>query len=108
VKGGRQGAHPRVFAEALRSSKGQVSCFVLNDAPAAWTASLSFKGLAGRPLHKYQVTEKTKDRPDLRVEPSPAPAPKADGTFADELPPRSLTVYTTYKLSHEDAGIAVD
>lgn len=108
VSGGRLGAHPRVFASALRSPKGQVSCFVLNDAPAAWTATLSVQGLGGRTLHKYQVTEAVKDRPDLRIEPSPAPAPTADGRLVDELPPRSLTVYTSYRLSHDDAGIAVE
>jgi hypothetical protein len=106
VTGGKEKSFPRVFAAALRSPKGQFTAFVLNDAPAAWKGSLRFKGLEGRPLHVYRVTAETKDRADLRVE--PGRTLEAKDAVEEDIPPRSLTVYTTFRLAHEDRGIIVE
>lgn len=108
VDGGKEGGLPRVFAAALRSPKKQFTAFVLNDAPAAWKGSLRFKGLEGRPLHVYRTTAETKDRADLRIDPGRTLEAKDAEPLVEEIPPRSLTVYTTYRLSHEDGGIIVE
>ena len=66
VQGGTIGPHPRVFAAALRSPKGNFTLAVVNDAPQAWEATVAVRDL--RPethLYRYDVSRADKDRTDL-------------------------------------------
>ncbi len=60
-------------------------------------------------MHKYQVTEAAVSRPDYRMEPLQAFAILPASTrLEDSLPAESITVYSTYKLSHADSGIVTE
>lgn len=113
VSGGQIDGLPRVFTAALRSPGGKFTCFVLNDSPQEWPANVLFKGLKRgiipAKLRKYQVKSELALRVDLRLDPlSVTPVTGGDMALLETLPPRSLTIYTTYNLAHEDKGITAE
>ena len=105
-----QGTSEQTKAAALRSPKGNLTMMVLNKAESEQKVSLSVIGLeAGRTVYKYQVTEAAVGRLDYRMEPLQAFAISPAGTeIGESLPARSITVYSTYKLSHADPGIVTE
>lgn len=107
--GGQIDATNRVFAAALKSPQRNMTWLIVNDAPHAWEARLDIHRSNRKSLYKYQVTSAHRDRPDLHI----APLRKIklnDGaaTFDDELPAMSLTIFSTYKLSHSNRGVTVE
>jgi hypothetical protein len=109
VAGGQINGTNRVFAAALRSPKGQNTWIIVNDAPCAWPAQLQISGGTRARLFRYQVTPQQKDNANLKVMPVPKVRLKAGAaTFGDELPPMSLTIYSTYNLSPTDKGIIAE
>jgi hypothetical protein len=105
-----RGGGDRIIATALRSPKGNLTVVVLNPCDQAKSFRLSLDGLREtRTLHTYRVTETTVQNPDYRMEPQQAvelsPA-KAD--LSEELPAKSITAYSTYKLAHTEPGITAD
>jgi len=107
--GGQVDGTNRVFAAALKSPKGHLTWIVVNDAARGWTAEFSLRG-CGRPaLHKYQVTGEQRNQPDLKIVPlRTAAITVGNAAFSDELPPTSVTIYSTWKLKHSDPGIVED
>jgi hypothetical protein len=104
--GGQVDGTDRVFDAALRSPKGSLTWIVVNDAPRQWTAAFSLKGCRRLRLYKYQVTGQRRDQPGLMINPTHTiPITAGNAVFSDELPPMSLTIYSTWKLKHSDAGI---
>jgi hypothetical protein len=110
LDGGRSGKWPRVFAAALRSPKGQLTLAVVNDAPEPYEATFEIRGLAkdGK-LLRYRVGQKEKGRADVKVEPQAEfPLAAASATFKDQVAPLSVTVYSTYRLTHTDDGVMAE
>lgn len=110
VKGGAVDGLQRVFAAALRSPRGNLTLAVVNDAPSRWQMTFEVSGLR-QPirLYRYGVSREDGDGGEITIEPQgdfSLSAGKA--TFADRAEPMSLTVYTTYKLAHGDAGIIAE
>ncbi|MBI4585059.1 MAG: hypothetical protein HY717_13685 [Planctomycetes bacterium] len=105
-----QGDSEGLPAAALRSPKGNLTIIVLNKAEDERKVSLSLIGMrAGCTLYKYQVTEPAVSRPDYRMEPREALAISLDRMeIGESLPAQSITVYSTYKLAHADAGIIAE
>ena len=106
VEGGRLAGWQRVFCAALRSPRGNLTVAVVNDAPAEFAFKLAMQGLpqAVR-LCRYRYGEAQRDRTDVRVSPQKEfSLGPAAGELRDELPPNSLTIYTTYKLEHDAPG----
>jgi len=100
----------RVFAVLLRSPGGNLTLAVLNDAPRAFELSVEAKNLTvdGK-LYRYSVSEADKDRADLKMDSHPgAQLAPAHPNFRDSLTARSLTIYSTYRLDHQDDGITTD
>lgn len=110
VQGGTLSPHQRVFAAALRSPKGNVTLAVVNDAPQAWATAIALRGVPSDVhLYRYGISRADKDRTDLTIDPTAEfVATQASTPFHDQLPPESLTIYTTYRLKHADGGIAAD
>ncbi len=109
TRGGRVDGTNRVFATALRSPKGHLTWVIVNDAPQAWPARLEVSGALGKVFQKYQVTAEQRDQSSLRIEPL-SRVKLAEGTtsFSDSLPPMSLTIYSTYDLSHAQRGVVAE
>jgi hypothetical protein len=104
--GGQIDGMNRVFAAALRSPHGRLTWMILNDAPRAWTAHLSIKGMPDRVLHRYCVSSADRDTPTLRIEPiGQLNLRRADQQVDTTLPPSSLTIFSSFKLNHSDRGI---
>jgi hypothetical protein len=103
-----QGNPADLQAAALESPTNNLTIIVLNRAKTERQVSCSVDGLrTERTLHKYQVTEATVSDPDYRMEPLQAFAiSPANASLEDSLPAESITVYSTYKLSHTDPGIS--
>ncbi len=110
VQGGQVDGKRRVFAAALRSPQGEITLLVLNDAPTAWPATFVSQGLnRSVTLHKYQMSPEQRDRADVNIKPlGHFKLQEGSGGFQDSLPASSLTVYSTYKRGHGDAGIITD
>ncbi len=111
VAGGSLENRQRVFATALRSPRGNLTLLALNDAESEWDGAFSVGGLS-RPiaLHRHRITAAQADRIDLAVESEKTfnLSPQTEPRFTDRLPGSSLTVYTTYRLGHGQAGVAAD
>jgi hypothetical protein len=107
--GGQVDGTNRVFAAALKSSKGNLTWIIVNDAPREWVAAFSLEACPRRALYKYQVTGEQKDRPELKINPLRAAAITAGKVvFSDKLPPMSVTVFSTWNLKHSAPGITED
>jgi hypothetical protein len=94
-----------VLAAAVRSPRGEVTVFVLNQGDASVEAE-AVLGATRSPLFLYQVEEKdlvsaTGLRPKSRLAPPARPSTLA-------LPPRSITVLTSFDLGPEDPGVVRD
>lgn len=110
VTGGEAGGLPRVFAAALESPSGDITVLIVNDARQPWPAEIAFSAtVAGFELNRYQVTSKQRDNLDLRIEPLQRFTATGDGKPINlVLPPFSLTVLSSYRLTHGDAGVISD
>jgi hypothetical protein len=106
VEGGRVEGGQRVFAAALRSPSGNLTLAVVNDAPVGFDGKLAFQGLpSAARFYRYRYGDAQRDRADVKVDPQKEfPLGPADRPLEDPLPPGSLTIYSTYKLSHGAAG----
>lgn len=107
IKGGDTGKIQRVFATALRSPRDDASVIIVNDAGQAWSGRLAIRNSPGTALHRYQVTIAQRDRADLKI----APLDKSSLTDGNaeivlNLPPMSLTVFSTAGLAHEEPGLS--
>jgi hypothetical protein len=99
----------RVFCAAFRSPNGNITLAVVNDAPVDFALKLSWAGTPPRGrFFRYRYTEQQFDRQDVKVDPVPGFPPAPGSAWTDSLLPNSLTIYTTYKLRHDDPGILVD
>ncbi len=109
VTGGDIAGHPRVFAAALRSLRGHLTLAIINDAPQPWPVSLDAAGIKPSRLFKYQVSEKDRDQPGLRLRPlSSVRANHGVVVYSDTLPPMSLTVFSSYNLHADTRGIIAE
>ena len=107
VNGGRIDPWQRVFAVALRSPGGDLTVAVVNDASRGYDLELAVDGLAkSARFYRYRYDETCHGKADLRIDPqkefSLGPHEK---TLRDALPPSSLTIFSTFKLAHDDPGV---
>jgi hypothetical protein len=96
----------RVFCAAFRSPNGHISLFVINDAPVEFPVRLSWTGTppAGK-FFRYRYGKPQYDRVDIQLDPEPGFSPAPGSGWTDSLPPKSITLYSTYELRHDDPGI---
>ena len=110
VAGGRIEPWQCVFAAALRSPGGNLTLAVVNDAPAEFGLKLALQGLS-KParFYRYRYGEAERDQADVKVDPQKEfSLTAADYQLRDVLSPSSLTIYSTYKLPHDAAGVIAD
>jgi len=102
--------NPRLSAAAVRSPKGNLSVYVLNKSATAESVTVQVANLDHAPsFQKYQVTEGSCAKEDFQMNPLGTFEVSGSRTdFTDNLPPQSITVYSTYKLMHKDPGITGD
>jgi hypothetical protein len=109
VSGARVKGWPHVYCAAFRSPNGNITLAVVNDAPVAFALTLSWAGAPPRArFFRYRFGEPQYDRVDVKVNPESGFAPAPGSGWMESLPPKSLTVYSTYELRQEDAGILFD
>lgn len=110
VEGGVTDPHQRVYAAALRSPKGQFTLLVVNDAGRLWDADVSLRALGSTSrFYRYDISQADRDRNDLTINPNAEfLVSEAAPGFHDTLKPESLTIYSTYRLSHTEPGITDD
>jgi hypothetical protein len=109
VEGGKVDRWQRVFATTLRSPKGNLTMVVVNDAPSALEVELDLRGIQGTTtLYRYGVTEKDRDRTDLKLDPQARFTVSGQSSFSDQIAPTCVTVYSTYKLAHTDSGVTAE
>jgi hypothetical protein len=107
--GGQVDGTNRVFGAALKSTGGEVTWIIVNDAMQEWKAEFSLTGCQRSALYRYQVTGDQKDLPDLKISPLRAAKITAGhAAFSDTLPPMSLTLFSTWKLDPSARGIMED
>jgi len=95
---------------ALRSPKGNLTFIVLNKDAAGQGLVLRLKGMGeAATLHCYQVTEPEITQPNFKLDAKRSfQVSAATPVLKDNLPPSSVTAYSTYRLKHPDAGITTD
>ncbi len=110
VEGGRMDDWQRVFVLALRSPSGNLTLAAVNDAPAEFDLKLAVSGLSGPVrFYRYRYGEAERNQADVKIDPQKEyPLGPADQQLQDALPPNSLTIYSTYRLDHGDAGVIAE
>jgi hypothetical protein len=99
-----------VVAAALRSPKGNLTLYVLNRSTDQQPVSLTLSKLSGvKLLHKYQVTDEAIGKDGYQMGPlREFPLAGDDSNLGDVLPAESITVYTTYRLKHDEPGVTTE
>lgn len=94
----------------LQSPAGNLTTYLLNLGNSTTSVDLEFEGMTkGKEFSIYQVTEEAVSKPEYRMDPLrhirlDLPEPR----LQENLPPRSITVVTSYRLKHSDNGIGFD
>ena len=107
VQGGADATGQQVLAAALRSPFGQQTLIVANDAQRDWEVEVRLQGLdKALKFYRYRMTPERADRSEVRLGPEKEfPVTGKESDFKDQLPARSLTVYSTYQLEEADPGV---
>ena len=109
IDGGQIDHYQRVFAAALQSPGGNLTLAVVNDAPKELALALDVHGIRRSVvLYRYAVSKQEQDRTDLRIDPQEDFHIALTATLKDRLAPMSLTVYSTYRLIHDDPGVMAE
>jgi len=99
------GRYEPSFAAALKSPRGNLTWIVVNDAPRRWVTEFSLKGCSRPALYKYQVTGEQRNRPELKINPlRKVEITAGNAGFSDEIPPTSVTIYSTWDSSTPTPG----
>jgi len=106
AEGGADQNGQQVFVAAFRSPGLQHTFVFVNDAGIDWQAEIHLGGLTKEmKLYRYRMTPEQKDKSDviLRPEKEQDVSPQQPN-FAEELPARSIVVYSTYRFQASDPG----
>jgi hypothetical protein len=109
VTGGNPGGEQHVFAACLKSPAGSYTLYVINDGPAAVQADFRLEKMAGD-LHRYRITQALHEG-KINVQLDPEQMFKNNRSrfeFQDNIPAKSITVYSNYLLNDGDRGIFTD
>lgn len=100
----------KVLAGALRSPKGNLTLIVANMGDEANDVTVEASNVGKTvDLFRYSVTQSDLNAEDFRLEPERRfRLSKGDSKISDAIRPQSITVYTTYRLEHDAAGITAD
>lgn len=95
---------------ALLSPRGNLTVYVVNHSDGISPVNLGFSNLKSkRTLYKYQVTESAIQDPHFEMNPlGRFEVDTREPVVKDDLPPVSITVYSTYKLMNTDPGVTAD
>jgi hypothetical protein len=106
VEGGSDSNGQQVFAAALRSPRGQHTFVFVNDAEVGWQADIHLGGLStGMNLYRYRMTPEKKDKAEVILGPEKEQkVSRQQPDFTEELPAKSITVYSTYHFQQGDPG----
>jgi len=110
VEGGVVDEIQHVFAAALRSPSGNLTLLVINDIDSEWDLAIDLQGISKETrLYSYRIDPSHRDRSDVKVESRKEFVLTQEAAkLRDRLPANSLTIYTTYKRTHDEAGITVE
>ena len=96
------GGGSEVTAAALRSPRGNLTLYLLNKSTNKQDVRIDMSGLdKRRTFYRYEVTELKVKQAGFALNPERT-------SFKEELPPLSITVLSTYRLSHSDPGIVAE
>lgn len=103
IKAGNDG----VLAAAVLSKSENATVLVLNKSDREQKINLRLSANFGKPVfHKYQVTQATVESPGFELSPIGTFSATGDKkNVQDNLPMKSITVYSNYHLLHTDSGI---
>jgi hypothetical protein len=106
VEGGSDGNGQQVFAAALRSPRRQYTFIFINDAEVDSQADIHLAGLtSGMELYRYRMTPEQMDKSEVILGPEKEQKVSPEQPdFTEELPARSITVYSTYHFQRTDPG----
>ena len=110
VDGGLWEGNERVFAACTQSPGGAYTLYVINDGPETFSGQFHLKNMTRESLYRYRISrEKHEAKKDIRIDPEQIYERKGTGfIFNDDLPPFSITVYSSFLLKHEARGILYD
>jgi len=109
VSDSRANGFQRVFCAAFRSPNGNVTLAIVNDATSEFAMKVSWNGRSpGGRFFRYRYAKPQFDRVDVSVDPEAEFSPVSGSGWTDLLPPKSLTIYSTYELKKDDMGVLID
>jgi hypothetical protein len=108
---GEAGSSANDFLTAtLRSPGGELTTYLLNLGASPLAVTIQYEGLlTDTKLNTYQLVEEYVSKSGYRMDPIHQLAGKTTKPVLDQsLPPKSVTVVTSYSLKHDDVGILLD
>jgi len=110
AQGGADQNGQQVFVAALRSPGGQHTLVLVNDAEVSWDSQIHLGGLKTRmKLYRYRMTPQQADKPEVILGPDKEQMVSTlQPDFLEELPARSITVYSTYHFQTSDPGAGAE
>jgi hypothetical protein len=110
VTGGYTGDDRHIFSACLKSPSGAITLYVINDGPEAIEADFKLGKMDPRNLYRYRITQALHEgKKDVRMDPEHT-YKNSQGrfNFIDMIPAKSITVYSSFLLDHDDPGIFTD
>lgn len=106
IEGGNDNLCQRVFATTYCSPKhNNYSLYITNDSEKDYPTLINFKGLSDKTFYKYEINEADyKDKVNL----SAVDTIENKSEIKVIVKPKSILLYTTYKLQNTDMGIIED
>jgi hypothetical protein len=107
VTGFDSGDYQHVFAACLKSPSGEYTLYVVNDGQHDVEAELRLENMDAAKLYRYRITQAEHEgKNDLRLNPEQGFEGKNDRFgFSDLIPAKSISVYSSYFLNHDESGI---
>ncbi|MBC8218900.1 MAG: hypothetical protein H8E73_10580 [Planctomycetes bacterium] len=100
----------QVVAATLQSPRGNLTLYILNESTNEQGATIEISGLdKPRTSYRYRVTDSKVTQTGFGLNPESKMLLSTERfSLKDKLPPLSITVFSTYKLSHSDPGLIAE
>lgn len=94
-------ANKALLSQTVTGDDGSLTTFILNKSDSLLNISLSYTGIGERTLYLYQVTEAEVSKPGFRMDALKELEIKDEKLIELELPAKSISALSGYKITHE-------
>jgi hypothetical protein len=94
-----------ILSQTLKSSKGELTTYILNKSAQEQTVKLSILGTFEKKFFLYTVTEEDVKKPDFRMNPSEEIIIKDKKEILLKVPAKSISTLTNMHVMHDELAV---